>query len=124
MNEPLTLAASIREFIETLFSSRLVIQLRHDLDEARSQRDYFKGRAERLELQLLQPRIAARQADANSAELRTHPTGTLGGRKTWQQVVADRRKELAQLATEKAAANQNPNGKSAETSAPAKPAQN
>ena len=116
MNEPLTVAACIRDFIETLFSSRLAVQLRHDLDEARSQRDYFKGRAERLELQLLQPRIAARQADANPAEPRAHPTGTIGGRKTWQQIVSDRRKELAQLALDKQ--------KKPETSAPAKPAQN
>lgn len=122
MNEPLTVAACIRDFIETLFSSRLVVQLRHDLDEARSQRDYFKGRAERLELQLLQPRIAARQADANPAEPRAHPTGTVGGRKTWQQLIKERRAQLAQAALDKAAAKSN--GKPAETSAPATPAQN
>lgn len=118
------LARRIRDFFETLFTGRLVLQLRADLDEARSQRDYFKGRAERLELQLLQPRIAARQVDVNTAEPRVHSSATVGGRKTWQQIIADRRKQLAQLALDKATAKQNPNGKPAETSAPATPAQN
>ena len=113
------LANRIRDFFETLFTGRLVLQLRADLEEARARRDDFKGRAERLELQLLQPRVAAHSLDAGTAQPRAHPTGTLGGRKTWQQIVSDRRKQLAELAAEKQ--------KKPETSAPtasAPPTQN
>jgi hypothetical protein len=90
-------AQNIRNFFETLFTGRLVLQLRADLEEARCQRDYFKGRAERLELQLLQPRSAARQQEASDPP-RIHNTRVVGGRKTWGQLVAERRKELAEKA--------------------------
>lgn len=117
------IAVRIRQFFETLFTGRLVLQLRADLDEARSQRDYFKGRAERLELLLTQPRVANRDlSTAAGTEQRPAHSAVVGGRKTWQQIIADRRKELAQLALDKAAAKSN--GNKAETSAPAKPAQN
>lgn len=92
-------AQSIRDAIETIFTGRLVLQLRADLEEARAQRDYFKGRAERLELQLLQPRSAARQAEANDPP-RTHNSRVVGGRKTWGQLVAECRKDLAEKAAQ------------------------
>ena len=115
------LARRIRDFVETLFPNKLVLQLRADLDETRTQRDYFKGRAERLELLLTQPRLANRDLDApgSTPQRVAHPSGTVGGRKTWQQVISDRRKALADAA-------KNAEGKKPEatTSAPAKPAQN
>ena len=111
------LAKRIRDFFETLFPNKLVLELRAELNEIRHERDYFKGRAERLELLLTQPRVANREITGSSApDPRTHTSGTVGGRKTWQQVISDRRKELAQLALDKQ--------KKPETSAPAKPAQN
>ena len=111
------LAKRIRDFFETLFPNKLVLELRAELNEIRHERDYFKGRAERLELLLTQPRVANREITGSSApHPPTHISGTVGGRKTWQQVISDRRKELAQLALDKQ--------KKPETSAPAKPAQN
>ena len=112
------LAKRIRDFFETLFPDKLVLQLRAELNETRHERDYFKGRAERLELQLLQPRIAARTAEAATPSPGTRLTGTHGGRKLWPQVVAERRAELNDLARKAAGAKQDT------TSAPAKPAQN
>ena len=112
------LAKRIRDFFEVLFPNKLVLQLRADLNEIRHERDYFKGRAERLELLLTQPRIANRDISTVGTEQpRVHPSGTVGGRKTWQQVISDRRKELAEVA-------KHAEGKKPETSAPAKPAQN
>lgn len=110
------LAKRVRDFFETLFPNKLVLELRAELNETRHERDYFKGRAERLELLLTQPRVAARDLSGLAEPPRAHSTGTVGGRKTWQQIVSDRRKELAQLALDKQ--------KKPETSAPAKPAQN
>lgn len=73
-------AQDIRDWFDTLFTGRLVKQLRDDLTEARHERDFFKGRAERLELMLweakrIQP-IAAR-APANLKAV---------GHKSWEQV--------------------------------------
>ena len=121
----LPLARRIREFLETLFTSKLVVQLHADLDEARKQRDYFKGRAERLELLLTQPRVANRdlapgpQAGSPTTP-RAHPV--VGGRKTWATLVAERRKELNDKAREAELAKSK--GKTAATSAPVPPAQN
>ena len=114
------LAKRVRDFFETLFPNKLVLQLRADLDETRHERDYFKGRAERLELLLVSRRAPGLDPGGNSAPQpdRVHIGGTVGGRKTWQQVISDRRKELANAA--KHAEGKKP----AETSAPAKPAQN
>lgn len=93
-------AKDIRDAIETLFSSRLVVQLRHDLEEARAQRDYFKGRAERLELLLTQPRLANRDLDNPSSPQHPRSHSVVGGRKTWGQLVAERRKDLAEKAAQ------------------------
>lgn len=73
-------AQAIRDWFDTLLTGRLVKQLRDDLTEARHERDFFKGRAERLELMLweakrIQP-IAAR-APANLKAV---------GRKSWEEV--------------------------------------
>jgi hypothetical protein len=82
-------AQSIREFIDTLFISRLTLQLREDLAELRADRDYFKGRAERLELMLLE---AQRPVRFNTA-----PPGTpLVGRKSWSQIQAEAYQKIAE----------------------------
>ena len=115
-----TLARRIRDFFETLFPDKLVLQLRDELNETRHERDYFKGRAERLELLLTQPRVANRDlsAPAGPGERPVHPLH-VGGRKTWAQLVKERRVELADKAA-KAEAAKTP----AKTSAPVTPAQN
>jgi hypothetical protein len=55
-------AQSIRDFFRQLFGSRYIAQLELDLIAMRQEREYFKGRAERLEMMLMQrvaPRIQA-----------------------------------------------------------------
>ena len=119
------IARRIRDFFETLFPNKLVLQLRDELNETRHERDYFKGRAERLELLLTQPRVANRdlapgpQAGSPTTP-RAHPV--VGGRKTWATLVAERRKELNDKAREAELAKSK--GKTAATSAPVPPAQN
>ena len=118
-----TLARRIRDFFETLFPDKLVLQLRDELNETRHERDYFKGRAERLELLLTQPRVANRDLstvqDSGAPGRLRATSGTVGGRKTWAQLVKERRVELADKAA-KAEAAKTP----AKTSAPVTPAQN
>jgi hypothetical protein len=46
-------AQLIREFIRTLIGSRYIAQLETDLIQMRAEREYFKGRAERLEMMIL-----------------------------------------------------------------------
>jgi hypothetical protein len=110
------LAKRIRDFFETLFPDKLVLQLRADLDETRKQRDYFKGRAERLELLLTQPRVANRDLSDPVVAGQRRPTQThAGGRKLWPQIVAERRQQLAEAAVRAAGEKPKP------TSAPATP---
>lgn len=47
------LAVRVREFLRALFGSRYIAQLETDLIAMRQEREYFKGRAERLEMILL-----------------------------------------------------------------------
>lgn len=54
-------AERLREIFDALFTRRIVIQLRADLEEARRERDYFRARADRLELMLLGRPSAARE---------------------------------------------------------------
>ena len=66
-------AIAIREFCRVLFGSRYVAQLQDDIEEARKERDWFKGKADRLELMLLPNRnpLAANQTKANPAPRQT-----------------------------------------------------
>ena len=73
-------AQTIREFFSVLFGSRRVELLERELIEARKERDYFKGRCDRLELMLLTPRTPANILPRNQA----NPQAV--GRKTWAQV--------------------------------------
>ncbi len=55
-------AQLIRDFIRTLIGSRYIAQLETDLLQMRQEREYFKGRAERLEMMILsRPRAPERQ---------------------------------------------------------------
>ena len=75
------IADRIRAFIDSLLPNRVVLLLRAELAEARKERDYFRGRCERLELMLVPnpaPRIVRQPAG-------TQPVG----RKTWAQVQAE-----------------------------------
>lgn len=89
-------AAKIRSAIETLFVSHLVLQLRADLEEMQRQRDYFKARADRLELILLAPKTERPKSTAPPAN--TSPVG----KKRWIQVqLEDRQRQLKEAAEKK-----------------------
>lgn len=88
-------AQVIRDFLSTLFGSKLVLQLRADLDEAKRERDYFRGRCERLEL--------AREAEKKPIVMAPRPPRdmpTVGGHKSWKQVQAEHREKIQQQVAE------------------------
>jgi len=93
--DALTFAHRTREFFSTLFDSKLLVQLRADLEEAKRERDYFRGRCERLEL--------AREADKKPVVIAPRPQRDLspvGGHKTWKQVQAEHREKIQQQVAE------------------------
>lgn len=79
--DALTFAQRTREVLSTLFGSKLLVQLRADLEEARRERDYFRGRCERLEL----ARDAAPQRPL-IIQRPEHNLSPVGGHKSWKQV--------------------------------------
>ena len=71
-------AQLIRDFIRTLIGSRYIAQLETDLIQMRQEREYFKGRAERLEMLFLsRPRQVEHYSRAEAAELRGNRRRTL-----------------------------------------------
>jgi hypothetical protein len=72
-------AQAVRDFFRQLFGSRYIAQLELDLIAMRQEREYFKGRAERLEMMLMERRYP------QPAPL-AHPTVPLEGRKTLAQL--------------------------------------
>lgn len=67
----------IRGWIRGLIGSRYAMHLEAELSEMRTERDYFKGRAERLELMLLPKRQVESTMPASVANV---------GPKSWIQV--------------------------------------
>jgi hypothetical protein len=68
------------EAFKSFFTSKLVLQLRADLEEARHERDYFRGKVDRLEMVLMrlpEPVSRPRTVPANVEPV---------GRKSWAQV--------------------------------------
>jgi hypothetical protein len=84
-------AHAIREFFAALFGSKLMVQLRADLEEARRERDYFRGRNERLELMLLPNKVTPQTQRADWRT--TNPGGAtlVGGRKSWAMIERENR---------------------------------
>lgn len=82
----MTLASRVRNFFDTLFPSHIVLQLRADLEDARRERDYFRDKADRLELRLIPPPVVR--------GIRSPEDMKPVGRKNWKQVQADHAKEL------------------------------
>jgi hypothetical protein len=80
-------SARIRDWLRSLFATRYSMQLEADLAEARRERDYFKGRAERLELMLLPGRnpVTVRAA--------VQPLQNMG-RKNWAQIEQENAKRM------------------------------
>ena len=68
------------EALKSFFTSKLVLQLRADLDEARHERDYFRGKVDRLEMVLMRLPEPAPMRKAVPANV--EPVG----RKSWAQV--------------------------------------
>lgn len=99
-------AVAIREFFRALFGSQLVVELRAERDEARRERDYFRGRNERLELMILPQRTTPKTERADWR--RDNPGGAtqVGGRKSWAQI--ERENRLAIEADLKAQAAKHP----------------
>lgn len=60
-------AQSIRDFLRTLFTGRYVRSLEEHIAELKQERDYFRGRSERLELMLLPNRRSMPTASAQPA---------------------------------------------------------
>lgn len=95
-------AKAIREFFSILFGSQLVVQLRQDLDEAKRERDYFRGQLERANLLIAPPRtISSARPDWRV----TNPEGQtrVGTRRTWAQIQAENTQKIKE---EAAKANQ------------------
>lgn len=89
-------AAAIREFFSALFGSKLVVELRAELTEARRERDYFRGQFERMQL-IAMPRSAPLVPRAPRPEGLTQP----GTRRTWAQILAENTKAQNELAAKK-----------------------
>ena len=90
--------AQIRDWLRGLLGSRYAMHLEAELDEMRSERDYFKGRAERLELMLLPKRQEQSAASVSAASV---------GPKSWLQVQQewDEQQQAEQAAESKAKEN-------------------
>ena|ERR1700678_545162 len=109
--DALTFAQRTRAFFRALFGSRLMVQTLAELDEARRERDYFRGRCERLEMKreaelerLTTPPPAKERVHGNPAPIPTVKTFEQLKRQKIQENMerakADLKKKL-----EKAAAN-------------------
>lgn len=93
--DAVTFALRTREVLSALFGSKIVAQLRADLEEAKRERDYFRGRCERLEL--------ARDAEKKPVVVAPRPPRdmpTVGGHKSWKQVQAEHREKIQQQVAE------------------------
>jgi hypothetical protein len=98
----------IRDFLSTLFGSKLVVELRAELAEARRERDYFRGQLERANLIAYPQRpTAATRPDWRQ----TDPAGAtaVGGRKTWSMIQAENTKKIAQELAEAVKKKETPN---------------
>ena len=88
-------ARAIRQFIHELFQSQYSRLLEQQLIEARTERDYFKGRMERIE----QMRYSAPVIQP----IPTIPSGPVVGRKTMAQLQQEQtEKDLADAQAQKA----------------------
>lgn len=88
----------IRAAIISLFGSRLVVELRAEIEDLKTQRDYFRTRAERLELIVLAPKMKEPVVPRIEAQVVT-------GRKTWKQIQeehAEQHKREMEAAAKKA----------------------
>lgn len=90
------LATIIREFLSALFGSKLVVELRAELAEARRERDYFRGQFERMQLMAM-PRSAPIVPRAPRPEGATQ----VGTRRTWAQILAENTQKQNELAAAK-----------------------
>jgi hypothetical protein len=86
-------AQAIRDFLSTLFGSKLVLQLRADLDERTRERDYFRGQFERMQLMAI-----PRSAPVVPRQPRPEGATQVGARKSWAQIVAENTQEQNELA--------------------------
>jgi hypothetical protein len=90
-------AQAIRDFLSTLFGSKLVLQLRADLDERTRERDYFRGQFERMQLMAI-----PRSAPVVPRQPRPEGATQVGARKSWAQIVAENTQKQNELAAKEA----------------------
>ena len=100
--DALTFANRTREFLSALFGSKLVVQLRAEIEEAKRERDYFRGRCERLELR---QELAATPTPIAP---RVHKEHAPTGRKLWPGIVQEHRQKLAKAAQQAEADKKKP----------------
>ena len=91
-------AQTIREFLHTLFTRRLVLNLEEQIIEARKERDYFKGKAERLGM-LLEGKLSVA---GRVPEMPRQPLPLVPKRKTLAQLQAEMDAEDSERAKKEA----------------------
>lgn len=92
-------AQSIRDFFRTLFGSLRVEELKESLAKTEKERDYFRQRADRLELMLLPIARPAAERKSNAVPV-PH-------RKSWAQIVMENQAEINRKAEAKKAKETN-----------------
>ena len=96
-------AQAIRDFFSILFQSKLVVELRREIEDIKTERDYFRGQFERMQLIANPPRIVSTQPRTAAPAGATRP----GGRKTFAQLQAENtqriRDEIAAVKTQEKA---------------------
>ena len=90
-------AQAIRDFLSTLFGSKLVLQLRADLEETRKERDYFRGQFERMQLLAIPRSITPLGPRIREPQGATQ----VGTRKSWAQILAANTEAQNKIAAEK-----------------------
>lgn len=75
-------AQLIRDFLSALFGSKLVVELRHELSERTQERDYFRGRLERIEL----AQQMAREKPVMVVPREKRDMSPVAGHKSWRQI--------------------------------------
>lgn len=86
----LSIAQRIRSFLHELFASRYSGELEREIEDLKRERDYFRGRAERLELRLM-PSQSPAVIPSNFRPV---------GRKTFAQVQEEHARKLQEEANQ------------------------
>lgn len=89
--DAISFAQRTRDFLCTLFGSKLVLQLRLEIADLKVERDYFRGRVERLEMAR---DLSEQQKRVAAVPRKEHDLSPVGGRKTWPQIQREHREKV------------------------------